>query len=103
MDAIKKYLPSLLPIIGGIVGFATSGPLGAIVSLVAVGGLLVAGVMIYNKYKNWLFDKAQQEAISKAVEDQAAVIAANQKQADADAAALNASKLEKEKALQPQG
>ena len=92
MDTIKSLLPSIVGLIGSMIG---GGPFGAIVGGLGLIGMVVAGLWAYNKYRNWVFERTAIAEQQQAANDQAAIVAANQNQAAGDAATIAQSELDK--------
>ena len=92
MDTVKSLLPSIVGLIGSMIG---GGPFGAIIGGVGLIGMVVAGLWAYNKYRNWVFERTAIAEQQQAANDQAAIVAANQNQAAGDAATIAQSELDK--------
>lgn len=98
MDTIISLLPSLIGLIGGVVG---SGPVGLIAGGIGILGMLGAGLWIYNKYRNYIFNKVNDQEHQQSAVDQGNVILQNQAQSSEDQVTMSQS--EKDKAAAKSG
>lgn len=95
-EAIKGLIGPVIGVIGSLVG---GGPLGLIGFAVGVIGLLIGGIWVYNKYKNFLFDKAHKDQNEQSTKIHEKVIDENTKHSDADKITFDQSKKDKEGAF----
>ena len=96
MDTVMKFLPAITSLLGGVL---SAGPWGAIFMGVAAIGLLIGGVIIYNKIKQYQFKKAQDDSHQNQVDGQNQTIKDNQDIAIGDSSTVDQHKSDKQKAL----
>lgn len=86
MDTVTKILGIVGPIIGSLVG---ASPLGAILLGVAGIGVLIGGIVLFNKFKNWKFTQTHNTEVEQAAQDLVQVIVNNQQQSVGDSATVD--------------
>lgn len=95
MDTIKSILPGIIGLIGSLVG---GGPLGLIAFGIGSIGLIIGGVVLYNKYKGMIFKQAEQQQIKDGVKDAQDLIVKNQKQGADDSKTFQESEKDRDEA-----
>lgn len=86
------------PVIGLVSSFLGAGPVGWIVSGVGILGAVIGGIFLYNKFKAWQFNAADNAGNQQENVDHGHVITDNQHQSNDDTISFNQSQSDKEKA-----
>lgn len=95
-ETIKSWIGPAFSLVMSLIG---GGPWGLVAFGVGAVALLVGGIWVFNKFKNWQFDNAHEKQNEQAVIDQGKVIDKNIEHSDDDDLTFDKSKKDKEEAL----
>ena len=95
-ETIKSWIGPAFSFVMSLIG---GGPWGLIAFGIGAVALIVGGIFVFNKFKNWQFDNAQKKQNEDAVADHAKIVDKGIEHAKDDAASLEQSKKDKENAF----
>lgn len=90
MGSVGAWLPLIVSILGSVVPAVMGATtLGAIVMGLGAGGLLIGGIILFNKYKAMKFEQTTTQENQQNVTDHGQQIANNQQQAGGDSQTIS--------------